>query len=128
MDLGVARGARRGVVIGAGVVALGAGAAGAQQIVKATPVATGLAYPLGLVSAPGDASRLFIVEQRGKIKVVDVLPGVGYGLRATPFVDVSAKLGSNALEHGLLGLAFHPDFAHNGYVFVTYTPPSPSGG
>jgi glucose/arabinose dehydrogenase len=101
-------------------------AGGAPVQLKSTPVATGLAYPVFVTHAPGDASRLFVVEQRGKIKVIDVLPGGGYSVRATPLVDLSSQLGNFYLEYGVLGLAFHPNFAQNGYFYVTYTPPNPA--
>lgn len=96
----------------------------AQSVqLKASPVATGLNYPLCVTHAPRDPSRLFVVEQRGKIKVIDVLPGGGYAVRATPLVDLAGQLANPALEYGVLGLAFHPDFVNNGYFFVTCTPP-----
>jgi glucose/arabinose dehydrogenase len=89
---------------------------------KSTPVATGLAYPLYVTHAPGDSTRLFVVEQRGKIKVIDVLSNGGYSTRATPLVDLSSLLGNFYLEYGVIGLAFHPRFAENRYFYVTLTP------
>jgi glucose/arabinose dehydrogenase len=74
----------------------------------------GLERPVDLVTAPGD-SRLYIVEQRGRIRVVD------HGrLRREPFLDISDRV-SNGNEQGLLSLAFHPRFASNGQLFVNYT-------
>lgn len=104
---------------------LSASASHGQAVqLKSTPVASGLAYPLFVTHAPGDNSRLFVVEQRGKVRVVDVLPGGGYALRPTPLLDLSSQLGNFYLEYGSLGLAFHPRFADNGYFFITLTPPS----
>ncbi|MCO5182341.1 MAG: PQQ-dependent sugar dehydrogenase [Anaerolineae bacterium] len=77
-------------------------------------VATGLDEPVNMANA-GD-SRLFIVEKDGTIAILDagaVLP--------TPFLDINARVGSSGSEQGLLGLAFHPDYASNGYFFVNYT-------
>ncbi len=77
-------------------------------------VASGFSSPLYLTSPPGD-SRLFVVEQGGRIKIVangQVLP--------TPFLDVSAIVASGG-ERGLLSVAFHPDYAANGYFYVNYT-------
>lgn len=72
-------------------------------------VASGFDRPLFLASPPGD-DRLFIVEQTGRIRIV------GGGT----FLDLSAAI-SNGGERGLLGLAFHPDYASNGRFFVNYT-------
>jgi len=82
-------------------------------------VATGLTQPVFVTHAPGDPTRLFIVEQRGKIKVM--VNGV---MQATPFLDVGAQLtGSDAyvLEYGLLGLVFHPDYQNNGIFYINHT-------
>lgn len=82
-------------------------------------VATGLTQPVFVTHAPGDPTRLFIVEQRGKIKVM--VNGV---MQATPFIDVGAQLtGSDAyvLEYGLLGLVFHPDYQNNGIFYISHT-------
>ena len=85
--------------------------AGAFTLAK---VASGLGQPTYVTSPPGD-SRLFVGEQTGKIVIVDdgqQLP--------TPFADLS-RLVTAGGEQGLLGLAFHPDFATNGRLFVYYT-------
>jgi hypothetical protein len=60
--------------------------------------------------------RLFIVEQRGVIRTFDET-----GLRDEPFLDIRDRVGDNSNEQGLLGLAFHPDFAANGLFYVNYT-------
>jgi len=60
-------------------------------------------------------SRIFIVEKTGRIKIVKwstLLP--------TAFLDIHTKV-SGGGEQGLLGLAFHPDYANNGRFFVDYT-------
>lgn len=83
-------------------------------------VASGLLRPLFVTSPPGDVQRLFVVEQNGLIKIVEN----GIPL-AQPFLDVTALTrapgsgGGN--EEGLLGLAFHPDYAQNGWLFVYHT-------
>src|SRR5262249_32003871 len=71
-------------------------------------VARGLSSPLDLKAAPGDRSRLFVVEQAGRIRVIrdgNLLSGA--------FLDVSGRISSGG-ERGLLGLAFHPGYAQNG--------------
>lgn len=70
------------------------------------------------VAAPNDGSgRLFIVERGGVIRVID---GDG-NLLEEPFLDISDNVQYQFLEQGLLGLAFHPDFAENGLFYVNYT-------
>ncbi len=72
-----------------------------------------------LVTSPPGDPRLFVVEQRGAIRIIEdgmVLP--------TPFLDISDDRGGPVVdggEQGLLGLAFDPDFATNGELYVTYT-------
>ncbi len=77
----------------------------------------GFSSPVSISNA-GDA-RLFIVERAGKIKIIDEN---GNGL-AIPFLDIDNLVISTGgqSEQGLLGLAFHPDYANNGYYFVHYT-------
>ena len=77
-------------------------------------VATGLSSPVHL-AAPANDSRLFIVEQPGRIRIVQ-----DGQLLGTPFLDIRAKVRSGG-EQGLLSVAFHPDYATNGYFFVNYT-------
>src|SRR5690606_20907388 len=60
--------------------------------------------------------RLFAVEQGGKIKIIQPDGTVN----STPFLDISTQV-STGNEQGLLGLAFHPDYANNGYFYVNYT-------
>jgi glucose/arabinose dehydrogenase len=78
-------------------------------------VATGLASPLYVAAPPGDTARLFIVEQPGRIRILQ------HGqLLPTPFLDVSAKVTFTGDERGLLSVAFHPNYATNHYVYVDY--------
>jgi len=77
-------------------------------------VVSGLDAPLFLGAPAGDA-RLFVVEQTGRIRIVE-----NGQLRAEPFLDVSAKISTGG-ERGLLGLAFHPRYATTGQFFVNYT-------
>ncbi|MBT8478901.1 MAG: PQQ-dependent sugar dehydrogenase [Gemmatimonadetes bacterium] len=79
-----------------------------------TEIADGLQRPVQLTGLSGD-SRLFIVEQRGRIRVL-----ADGQLRPEPYLDIAGQL-SGGNEQGLLGLAFHPDFASNGYAYINYT-------
>ncbi|HMQ63683.1 MAG TPA: PQQ-dependent sugar dehydrogenase [Flavilitoribacter sp.] len=92
-----------------------AGFLAAQTKIALNVYAGGFTRPVDIVNA-GD-SRLFIVEQRGIIKIID---GNGQVL-STPFLDIDARVGSQGNEQGLLGLAFHPDYANNGFFYVNYT-------
>jgi len=77
-------------------------------------IAEGFVEPVFLTHA-GDA-RLFIVEQPGTIRLIEngrILPA--------PFLDIRQRVNDRANEQGLLGLAFHPRYAENGYFFVNYT-------
>jgi glucose/arabinose dehydrogenase len=77
-------------------------------------VASGLSVPIFLTAPPGD-SRLFIIERAGRIRVVQ-----NGSLLATPFLDISS-LTTTSGERGLLSMAFHPQYASNGYFFLYYT-------
>jgi len=88
---------------------------------RLVPVASGLASPLYLTVPPGDVQRLFIVEQGGRIRIVQ--NGV---LLPTPFLDITDRVASGG-EEGLLGLAFHPNYATNHYFYVDYTHTNTAG-
>src|SRR2546425_9647363 len=82
--------------------------------VELVPVASGFSSPLDIQQA-GDASgRLFIVEQGGRIKIIQ-----NGNVLGTPYLDVSNLIVSGG-EEGLLGLAFHPNFSQNGCLYVNY--------
>jgi len=95
---------------------------GAQSAVPTPPnpalyrlveVTRGLSQPL-LVTHAGDA-RLFIVEKTGRIRIFQ-----NGALLPTPFLDIGSLI-SLGNEQGLLGLAFHPQYATNGWFFINYT-------
>jgi len=68
----------------------------------------------------GDGSdRLFVVERAGRIRVFVNVDSVA---TTKTFLDITSGAASDGLEKGLLGLAFHPDYAANGQFFVYYTP------
>jgi len=90
-------------------------------------VADNLVSPVALATPSDDSKRLFIVDQVGKIRVVQA----DGSLSATPFLDLTSKmvtLNAGYDERGLLGLAFHPDFKTNGKFYVFYTAPPNAGG
>lgn len=93
-----------------------AGAAGGAAAITlgVEQVASGLNSPVH-VTAPAGDPRLFIVEQPGRIRIVEN----GQLLRA-PFLDIVNKVSSGG-ERGLLSVAFHPRYSTNGFLFVNYT-------
>ncbi len=74
--------------------------------------------PVGTAFPPGETNRLFVIEQTGTIHVITNLASPN----KTTFLDLTGhvKFSING-EEGLLGLAFHPGYATNGYFFVFYT-------
>jgi glucose/arabinose dehydrogenase len=75
-----------------------------------------LIKPIGLTNAGDGSGRLFILEQEGAIIMLD------NGVRLEkPFLDIRDRVGADASERGLLGIAFHPRYTENGYFFVNYT-------
>lgn len=76
--------------------------------------------PVEIQHAADGSNRLFVVEQSGIIKVFPNNPNVTAG-QVSNFADLSQRVAYSAgQEIGLLGLAFHPQFNTNGYVFVYY--------
>ena len=78
-------------------------------------IAGNLARPIGLANAGDGSGRLFIIEQAGLIRILqagELLP--------VPFLDISDRVDCCG-ERGLLGLAFHPDYASNGQFYVHYS-------
>ncbi len=73
--------------------------------------------PLFLAAAPGDAQRLYVVEQGGRIHAFDR----NSATRTTVLLDLGAKVSRKGEEEGLLGLAFHPQYAKNGLFYVYYS-------
>lgn len=76
--------------------------------------ADGFSQPVGIETA-GD-ERLFVVEQTGKIRIVE--PD---GSWKSHFLNMSDKISTAGFEQGLLGLTFHPDYEENGYFYIHYT-------
>lgn len=78
-------------------------------------VAEGLTNPIYITGAPGDDSRLFVLEKPGRVRVL--VDGV---LQDTPFLDIVSQT-NNGFESGILGMAFHPAYATNGLFYVHYS-------
>jgi glucose/arabinose dehydrogenase len=88
-------------------------------------VASGLTQPLFVTSPPGDFSRLFIVQQTGQVRILNVATGT---LNATSFLDIHSRLTATGGEQGLLGLAFDPSYATNGKFYLDFTVPGGAFG
>jgi glucose/arabinose dehydrogenase len=79
-------------------------------------VADGLVDPIGITAANDGSGRLFVNERGGRIRVI----GPDGHLQAGAFVDLGNRLTAGG-ERGLLGVAFHPEFAGNRRLFVHYS-------
>ncbi|MGQ0715608.1 MAG: PQQ-dependent sugar dehydrogenase [Gemmatimonadaceae bacterium] len=77
------------------------------------PVADGLTAPVFLTAPAGD-TRSFIVERNGRVRIL-----ANGALLATPFLDIRDRVNFTG-ERGLLGMAFHPQYATNGFFYVYY--------
>ncbi|HLO15197.1 MAG TPA: PQQ-dependent sugar dehydrogenase [Anaerolineales bacterium] len=88
-------------------------------------IAQGFTSPVALIAPKDGSQRLFVVDQTGLIWILS------HGKRIEkPFLDLRSrvvKLNSFYDERGLLGLAFHPDFAKNGRFYVSYSAPLQAG-
>lgn len=87
----------------------------AQNTVNLALFSADFAEPLAIENCGDD--RLFIVEQRGRIYICDMAGNKN----PTPFLDISDRVSQSGGELGLLGLAFDPNYAINGYFYVNYT-------
>jgi len=88
-----------------------------SQTIDIQSFATGLDMPVNIKNAGDD--RLFVVEQRGYIRIVNTNGSVN----ATPFLDINnlvIDISGGGDERGLLGLAFHPNYSNNGFFYVNY--------
>ncbi|MDX1663901.1 MAG: PQQ-dependent sugar dehydrogenase [Candidatus Promineifilaceae bacterium] len=95
--------------------------------VRLERVAEGMAAPVVFKPVPDGSGRHVVVDQVGLVYVLDAEEN----LLDEPFLDLRASLvplNQGFDERGLLGLAFHPDYAQNGYFFVYYSAPLRRGG
>lgn len=83
---------------------------------KLLPVASGFNKPVHLTHAGDGSGRHFVVEQAGRILILQ-----NSAINPTPFLDIVNIVGSDANEQGLLSVAFHPRYPDNGFFFVNYT-------
>lgn len=79
-------------------------------------VTANLAFPVFMTTAPGDNTRLFIVERGGTIRIF-----TGGALLSTPFLNITGLVRTVGGEEGLLGMAFDAQYAANRQLYVFYT-------
>ncbi|MEO0424976.1 MAG: PQQ-dependent sugar dehydrogenase [Pseudomonadota bacterium] len=84
------------------------------SVIELVALAGGFNAPVALANA-GD-ERLFVAEQRGKVRLID---GNGQ-VPPADFLDIEDRVKFNNSEEGLLGIAFHPDYDQNGFFYVNY--------
>jgi glucose/arabinose dehydrogenase len=96
----------------------------AVQGLDAVRVAGGFNSPVFMAAPPGDTGRLFVVQQSGEIRIVDLATST---VKPTPFLDLSDVVVFSG-EQGLLGLAFDPNYATSGRFYVYYIAPGGSFG
>jgi len=82
---------------------------------KWTNIVSGFNSPVDIQFPDDGSGRLFVVEQAGRILIVEKGQII-----APAFLDIRDRVGSAGNEQGLLGLAFHPDFKDNPYFYVNY--------
>jgi glucose/arabinose dehydrogenase len=114
----------RPLLIAAGLLAA-AGPAFAQTPLTLVQHATGFDNPVGMVQDPVDPTVQYVVEQRGVIRVVR-----NGTVLTQNFLDISGASGPVRFENderGLLGLAFAPDYATSGRVYIYFTSKQGSG-
>ncbi|VAW43798.1 hypothetical protein MNBD_GAMMA02-1272 [hydrothermal vent metagenome] len=80
-----------------------------------TTFQSGFSAAVAVRNAGDGSDRLFVVEQGGRIKIIK-----NGSTLATPFLNID-PLTNGGGERGLLGLAFHPDYANNGFFYINYT-------
>lgn len=90
--------------------------AGSIPAIALQKLVEGFDRPVYVAHAGDDSGRLFVVEQPGRIRIVR-----DGALVEEPFLDIVDQVESGGNEQGLLGIAFHPQYKENGYLYVNYT-------
>jgi len=103
------------LAVACGALAVGASSASTSASPRLVPVARGFASPVLATQAPGEPGRVYVVEQPGRIRIVE-RGRVG----ARPFLDIRSLVQYGG-EQGLLGLAFSPSYPRDRTFYVNYT-------
>lgn len=119
------------LALGSTAVSCGGGSGGSLDLGGDLSVDVARAYPalafdqpVALLQAPGDDTHWHVVEQGGTIRRFADDPAVQ---AAGVVLDLGDRVVSGG-EQGLLGMAFAPDFAATGRIYLSYTRPGPSAG
>ncbi|MDA0214396.1 MAG: hypothetical protein O2875_03430, partial [Planctomycetota bacterium] len=97
-------------IIGISAIIASTASAGVTAIKPKLVIGTGLVYPTCITSAPGDTSRIFVLEKPGRIRIITL--GTTPALLATSFLNIDPLVAGGAStsdERGLIGMAFDPD-------------------
>jgi glucose/arabinose dehydrogenase len=102
--------------------ALAAGAAMTTAAMAVPPMtvrlhATGLQQPLAITHAPGHDDIIYVLQRTGRVATVDVATGA---IRSIAWIDITPRVRTFG-DGGLLGIAFAPDFASSGHVYLYYS-------
>lgn len=94
-------------------------AEGSTYAYKTAPAFGGVWFeePVHVVFAPGETTRAFVVERPGRVAVVRDTASPTREI----FLDLTSRIGTATPDHGLLTLAFHPQFATNGFFYLWYS-------
>jgi glucose/arabinose dehydrogenase len=92
------------------------GAGTQRQQLSIVRVARGFESPVYVTALRSEPSRLYVVEQEGRVRVVE-----NGRIRKEPFLDIRSRVGADSTEQGLLSMAFHPAYAKNHRFYVNYT-------
>src|SRR5918999_1233410 len=98
-----------------GMFLVNAGRVQAVPTTDVVPIITGLNKPVAITHAGDGSNRLFITQQRGRIRIYE-----GGQVLPTPFLDIRDHV-SCCGERGLLGAVFHPNYPSNGFFYINYT-------
>ncbi len=94
-----------------------AGGGARAQALTFEQIASGFTAPVDVTSAPGDPSTLYVVEQAGRVKIVQA------GAVTGTLLDIRDRVSTDNEERGLLSIAFHPAYAQNHLFYADYTDP-----
>src|SRR5689334_5821922 len=85
-------------------------------------ITEGLTAPAAITQPLNDTGRLFVAELAGKVRIVE-----SGKLLPEPFLDITDVVESKGYGQGLFNVTFHPHYADNGYLYVTYSDKQDNG-
>src|SRR5262245_25418156 len=97
-----------------GILLFGIVSVHAQETYEWQMVAEGFTFVTAIVQPANDSTRLFVADLHGTVHVIE--NGV---LLEEPFIDISELITTETYGQGLTGMVFHPDYAENGYFYIS---------